>query len=82
MPLAIGVSAAHCHDGIEGIELSWKLEPFKQLELICADKACRGEFTEAVALYGLRVDYPSERDGIENIFFSSIKKFIAGNWDE
>ena len=50
------MSAAHCHDGIEGIELLWKLEPFKRLELICADKAYRGDFIQSAELYGWRVD--------------------------
>jgi transposase len=66
LPLAIGVSAAHCHDGIEGIELLWKLEPFERLELICADKAYRGEFMEAAELYGWSVEFgqkPESTDG-------------------
>ncbi|MEM9675606.1 MAG: hypothetical protein ACFB15_31365 [Cyclobacteriaceae bacterium] len=52
LPLAIGVSTAYCHDGIEDIELLWKLEPFDRLALICAHKAYRGEFTVAAELYG------------------------------
>ena len=52
LPLAIGASAANCQDGIEGVELLWKLEGADRLELICVDKAYRGEFVAAAELYG------------------------------
>lgn len=65
LPLAIGVSAAHCHDGIEGIELLWKLEPFDRLTLICADKAYRGEFTAAAELYGWKVNIEQKPESSE-----------------
>lgn len=54
--LAVGVSAANCHDGQEGIELLWKLEQFKRLDLFCLDKAYQGEFLEALELYGWRAE--------------------------
>lgn len=41
LPLAIEVSATLTHDRIQGIELLGKLEPFTNLELICADNAYR-----------------------------------------
>lgn len=57
LPLAIGVSAANCHDGMEGIELLWKIEQFERMELICLDNAYKGEFAEAAALFGWRVEF-------------------------
>jgi transposase len=50
--LAVGVSAANCHDSPEGIELLWKLEQFERLELFCLDKAYKGRFLEALEIYG------------------------------
>lgn len=52
--LAVGVSAANCHDGQQGIELLWKLEQFERLDLFCLDKAYQGEFLEVLELYGWR----------------------------
>ncbi|WKN42737.1 transposase [Tunicatimonas pelagia] len=67
LPLAIGVSAAHCHDGMEGIELLGKLESLERLELICADKGYRGEFIQSAELYGWQVDVEQKPESTEGV---------------
>ena len=52
LPLAVGVSAANCHDSPQGVELLWKLEQFERIELFCLDKAYKGQFLDALDLYG------------------------------
>ena len=55
--LAVGVSAAHCHDGQEGIELLWKLTQFERLDTFCLDKAYKGRFLEALQIYGWKAEF-------------------------
>lgn len=56
-PVAVGVSAANEHDGIQGIELLWKQSHNLRLELIRADSAYQGQFVEAAQLYGWQVEF-------------------------
>jgi transposase len=57
LPLAIHVGAANEQDGVAGIELLWQIDKTsKRLQLIRADKAYRGDFTEASAIYGWVVE--------------------------
>lgn len=56
LPLAIHVGAASVHDTVGGIELLWQLDNASQkLELICADQAYRGNFSECTEYYNWRV---------------------------
>jgi len=57
LPLALHVSAANKHDGQEGIELLWQLEKASaRLELIRADHAYQGYFTECSDYYNWKVE--------------------------
>ena len=57
LPLAISVSGADAHDGIEGIELLWQQQTNSQLELIRADNSYKGEFVKAANIYGWKVEF-------------------------
>ena len=49
LPIAISVTSAQVHDGQGGFELLWQIEQStKRLEVICADLAYRGEFSDTV----------------------------------
>jgi len=57
LPLALHVSAANKHDGQEGIELLWQLEKASsRLELIRADHAYQGHFTQCCDYYNWKVE--------------------------
>lgn len=58
LPLAISVTSAQVHDGQGGFELLWQLEQGSQrIELVCADLAYRGEFSEVVEnIYKWKMD--------------------------
>src|ERR1700753_2634742 len=49
LPIAISVTSAQVHDGQGGFELLWQVEQSTQrLQVICADLAYRGEFSDTV----------------------------------
>ena len=51
-PLAIGVSAANCYDGTEGIKLLSKLQGYERLKTFCLDGTYKGSFLEALEEHG------------------------------
>lgn len=65
LPLALHISAANCHDGKEGRELLWQLEPITRLEVIAADGTYRGQFVKDADWYNWSVEItqrpPSEK---------------------
>lgn len=49
LPIGISVTSAQVHDGQGGFELLWQVdESSDRLQIICADLAYRGEFSEVV----------------------------------
>ena len=50
--LAVAVTPANIHDSKGGIEILWQLENNQRLELFCIDKGYKGEFLDALELYG------------------------------
>jgi putative transposase len=75
LPIVIHVSAANVHDGQEGIELLWQLEKASdRLQLIRADHAYRGYFSECVDLYNWKIEISQKPE--------SSKGFVpqSGRW--
>lgn len=63
LPLALAVTAANMHDSKGGIELLWQLDDNERLELICLDKAYRGEFLDILELYGWTGEIAQKPEG-------------------
>jgi putative transposase len=79
LPLALHVSAANKHDGQEGIELLWQMEKASgRLELIRADHAYQGYFTQCCDYYNWKVDLTQKPNQHKDL---SLKKGL-GKWKE
>lgn len=68
LPLAISVSAADVHDSVGGYDLLWQIERNnKQMDIVHADGAYRGEFSRVVEkLYKWKIGIaqkPESRQG-------------------
>ena len=75
LPIVIHVSAANVHDGREGIELLWQLEKASErLQLIRADHAYLGYFSECVNVYNWKIEISQKPE--------SSKGFVpqSGRW--
>ncbi|WKN46388.1 transposase [Tunicatimonas pelagia] len=62
LPIALAITAADVHDSKAGAELLWQMEGNERLELFCLDKAYRGEFLDALNLYGWRGEIAKKPD--------------------
>ena len=66
LPVAIHVSAAHCHDGQQGIELLPQLEACRpRLALICANAAYGGDFQVTAGWCGYRVEIAQKPESVQ-----------------
>jgi len=68
LPLALHVSAANKQDGKEGIELLWQLEKASsRLELIRADQAYQGYFTQCCDYYQWKVEITQKLESAQGL---------------